>query len=391
MFLFANAWNRLGINLLPLALVVVSLSSCGDDIQTSLNKKTEIIPNKSEFDPKSTSAHAESVSEFPFSHVASLAFVGSDRIWLVAPDASALLRSEDGGVTWQKLSIHVTSKKSVISFVTQDKGWLVANVEGKGEVWLTTDGGGTWTKVGTILRNNGAEPFLSPVQLEFVDDSHGWLIETLGIWRTEDGGVSWREVLSTDDPRLSGQPGRGFFKSQLEAWISGGKGQVYQTADGGNTWKIQTADDNSEFLDIFFVDDHTGWVSRNYRGQLYRTDDAGASWHLQPQLTDGTYIESCYFLSKDEGWAIGQHLLPGSEGLMPFEYMAKGLVRAVLLHTLDGGRTWQEALTAKTDPFFVRLHFHGSVGWLLSHDSLYRTSDAGRSWQVVLQSLTAKR
>lgn len=218
-----------------------------------------------------------------------------------------------------------------------------------------------------------------------MNETHGWLIETFSIWRTQDGGKSWVEVLSTDDSRLTGQPSRGFFLNELKAWVCGTNGPLYTTANGGRTWRVQMIDEESDFSDVFFVDEYTGWLCRNSNGQLYRTDDGGRTWQLQPPLSQYMHIDSCYFLSKDEGLGVGQKLLEESRGLLPIDYIRKGLVHAIALHTVDGGKTWRPILVEKSQPFFDRVHFNDREhGWLLSRDSVYRTTDAGRSWQVML-------
>ena len=170
--------------------------------------------------------------------------------------------------------------------------------------------------------------------------------------------------------------------NERQAWIAGSAGQVYRTADGGKTWNIQTLDDSS-FSDIFFVDEQTGWVGQNSQAGLYRTDDGGRSWHSQPAPGHLMLLDSFYFLSKDEGWAVGEQLLEGAQGRLPYVNISEGLVQAILLHTVDGGKTWQPSLVTKSEHTFGRVYFSDpATGWLLAPRNLYRTRDRGRSWQV---------
>lgn len=337
---------------------------------------------------RSSSPQRKASTRVVYPQVASSAFIGPDGSWLVVPLLKAVLQTTDGGRSWKKRSSNVVQKKTAISFIDQNLGWCVNKNDGVGQVWRTTDGGRNWTRIGTIAKNDGAEPFITAQQLKFVDKLHGWLIETFSVWRTADGGATWNEVLSTADPRFTAQPSCGFFVNESEAWVCAGPGQLYRTTNGGKTWEVRTVAEGPVFSDIFFVDESTGWLSRNYRSQLYRTDDGGRSWQLQPPLGQDMYIDACFFLTKDEGWGVGQQLLEGSKGMLPIDFMEKGLVQAILLHTVDGGKTWQPALIERDEPAFTRVHFSDAEhGWLLSFSRLYRTTDGGQSWQVVRSNI----
>lgn len=375
----------LHLSVIKLSLLVLPIIGWGSYLELQFDKgpKTDSIITGPKAQKKSKS-RSETTSELVMPLMTSSAFVGADRVWLADPRANALQRTTDAGKSWQKLLAEEVTQNTVLSFIDQSHGWRVGKIGGHaGDVWRTTDGGKVWTKISIILRDGGTKVFLTPKQLEFVDKLHGWLIETFGVWRTDDGGASWVEVLSTSDPRLRSQPAKGFFMNDRQAWIAGSEGQVYRTADGGKTWDIESVAD-SHLSDVFFVDEETGWLSRNYRGQLFRTDDGGRSWDLQPSPGPDLYINSFYFLSKNEGWGVGEQLLDGSQGRMPIDYISKGLVQAILLHTVDGGKSWQPSIIAKNEPFFGRVYFSDPEhGWLLSPYRLYRTIDGGRSWQPI--------
>jgi photosystem II stability/assembly factor-like uncharacterized protein len=373
---------RLGVGVILLSLTVLSLAGCGEDGGAISNRNNtgagSAMPNSS------TPAHTESASELVIPQIRDAAFIGTDSAWLFRRQEGNLLTTVNGGTTWETLAAANVDKNTAISFIDSSKGWLVKGANGSLEVSRTIDGGRQWTTIGTVSPTDSGEPLLSPIQIDFVDESHGWLIETFTVWQTADGGAKWEEVLSIDDPRITGQPGRGFFMNQ-KAWICGSKGQLYSTTNGGKTWQIQTIDDSLNCSDVFFVDEQTGWLSRNSNGQLYRSEDGGRSWHLQPALGQYLHIDSCYFLSKTEGWGVGQQLLEGSRGLLPFEYIAKGLAQGVAMHTVDGGRTWQTSLVEKTEPFFQRTYFGDPErGWIISRNNVYRTTDGGRSWKALL-------
>jgi photosystem II stability/assembly factor-like uncharacterized protein len=364
------------------SLSLMMLSGCTDHAPPNTTAPPTRTSSESNSQAQKSSKLSDEDSGLAIPKIKSAAFVGPGMVWLSTRQTDSMLHTETGGAVWERLPSNI-DRDTVITFIDPYKGWLVKSSDDRGQVWHTSDGGKNWSIISSITPTR--DPFLSPIQIEFVDETHGWLIETFSIWRTQDGGKRWVEVLSTDDSRLTGQPSRGFFLNELKAWVCGTYGQLYTTANGGRTWRVQRVDEDSESSDIFFVDEHTGWLSRSSNGQLYRTDDGGRSWQLQPPLSQNVYIKSCYFISKDEGWGVGEQLLEGSRGLSPVDYISKGLVHAIALHTVDGGKTWQPSLVEKSQPFFDRVHFtHPEHGWLVSRDNVYRTTDAGRSWQVTL-------
>ncbi len=293
--------------------------------------------------------------------IGSAAFSGSDLTWLVARRKGYLLHSSNGGASWRRLPASQITKSSQISFVDSEHGWAVAgDSDSQGHIWRSIDGGRTWSWLAKLNSDNPRWRFTGEVQLDFVDRLNGWLIETFSIWRTSDGGISWKQVFST------GQMG----------------GQVFKTTDGGKTWDVQTVRDKGYFTNIFFVDRNTGWLCSG--DQMYRTDDGGRTWRLQATLTESWQLESCFFVSKREGWVVGTRLLGPSTGL-PETNMRNNLVRGIVLHTLDGGETWMVVRIGQNEPFFHRVHFSSTqTGWLFSRDRVYRTINAGRTWRVVL-------
>ncbi len=156
------------------------------------------------------------------------------------------------------------------------------------------------------------------------------------------------------------------------------------TEDLGRTW-TELASDLPEPLPInlplsspTFLDPEHGWVVADDcaggRAWLYRTDNAGATWHRTALPTTSCNAGSGNvpaFVSPDQGWVA--HLDPAGPG-------------GALMSTDDGGATWtrpRQLPSAGEVTFSDPIH-----GWLAEQTfgwkgSLYRTTDAGASWQVV--------
>ena len=91
----------------------------------------------------------------------------------------------------------------------------------QGAVVVTSDGGSHWSQY---------EVKEHPVSLFFLNDGQGWMVTDRGLWSTVEGGRTWIKIESR--------------KGILQAWfldanhgyITGLKGLVQETSDGGKTW-----------------------------------------------------------------------------------------------------------------------------------------------------------
>lgn len=155
-------------------------------------------------------------------------------------------------------------------------------------------------------------------------------------------------------------------------WAAGSQG-IYATSDGKHWAKQYSSSD--AFVSVDFISTTTGWVVGAQ--SLVGTTDGGRTWQ---QLGEGPqWIRSVHFVNAAEGWGIAG----GSEPLF-----ARGILvpyrGAVVVVTSDGGRSWT-TLSAPSDPQSVCFS-DAAHGWLTSSSGLvYRSADAGRTWNRVLQ------
>lgn len=308
--------------------------------------------------------------------IRSIALKGGDEAWLVTAEGDLLL-TQNGGKNWQTVSANSIGGFQAASMLDSSRGLAVNR---QGQVWSTNDGGQTWTAKATLKSDDWH--FNESHQMQFLDELHGWIIESLTVWRTEDGGANWRKSFSPIEQQAAGQPVRAFFLDANHVWMCGTAGEVYSTGDGGKNWVTQTiAGKNSDFKDIFFTNEKTGWVvgytSGQFNNLLYRTDDGGKTWKSIQTNINQTYLTSLYFLNENEGWACGEAWLNGRDS---------DTGRGVLMRTTDGGQSWRSTFTTRDEPFFDRIRFLDQhKGWLFARDSVYRTDDSGKSWQTVLK------
>jgi photosystem II stability/assembly factor-like uncharacterized protein len=129
------------------------------------------------------------------------------------PKLVILYTTHDGGNTW--LPVTLPNAEGKVSFANRQYGWFEGrkvkagaqppgcNVMGVLEtvftyLWMSSDGGRTWTALSTDAN------FPYPGELQFVSRSTGWFISyppDTGLhpmlFRTTDGGHSWRQVMPT--------------------------------------------------------------------------------------------------------------------------------------------------------------------------------------------------
>jgi len=145
------------------------------------------------------------------------------------------------------------------------------------------------------------------------------------------------------------KPGSGFrglsVVDDSVAWVSGTKGTVGLSKNGGKTWdwKPVAGFEKSDFRDIeAFSAKEAIIMSAGTPAVILKTIDGGESWQVKYNNADPAYFfDAMDFSSTNEGWVMGDAI---NDKLM-------------LLHSKDGGETWQIAeslpLAAKGEGAFA--------------------------------------
>ncbi|QLQ07705.1 MAG: hypothetical protein HZY76_17975 [Anaerolineae bacterium] len=97
-----------------------------------------------------------------------------------------MLRTTDGGVSWQPADTNAAGFIHDVDFVSPQAGWLVGRF---GTVMASSDGGGSWS----------VQPKTSPYwqflySIKMLNELEGWFGGSQGkVWRTTDSGGLWQE------------------------------------------------------------------------------------------------------------------------------------------------------------------------------------------------------
>jgi photosystem II stability/assembly factor-like uncharacterized protein len=128
--------------------------------------------------------------------------------WLVIKRATginfsvgSLFRTDDGGLTWIKLSIPVGEP---VEFVTSLTGWVAGGAAGD-ELYRTLDGGATWISQAFVQAAGSPTRRLAYLPPRFQDANNGLLpvmvsdgnSASMDFYSTADGGGAWTLVNST--------------------------------------------------------------------------------------------------------------------------------------------------------------------------------------------------
>lgn len=233
---------------------------------------------------------------------------------------SYLLRTTDAGATWTRVDAGALAPDARlwrIVFADRQHGWTFGE---SGVLLATTDGGETWARQRVSIENlllGGS----------FIDGQTGWIVGGgASVLATTNGGATWR-VSTASNPSTTGnqtnnrsntsnvnsannasaanrtsansQPvsrivrepspqqqaaahaklyAVSFFDARF-GWAVGARGTIYQTLNGGATWRLQNSNTDADLFDVKFADNSRGWAV-GAQGTLLETRNGGATWTL---------------------------------------------------------------------------------------------------------------
>ncbi len=227
-----------------------------------------------------------------------------------------LWKTTDGGENWAPVTdgqigatsvgaVAVSESNPDIVFIGTGESCIRGNIIPGDGVYKSTDAGKTWTHIafsdGTNISKIRIHPTNPDIVWVAVFGYYGGPNEERGVYKTADGGKTWRKVLYRDantgavDISVDTRNPNVLYAALWEAFrneytmSSGGPGSgLFKSTDGGETWTeitrnrglpsgvvgrigvaVSGADPNRVYA-----------LVENANGGLYASDDAGASWTL---------------------------------------------------------------------------------------------------------------
>jgi len=270
---------------------------------------------------------------------------GDAATYYMGTPGGGVWKTVDGGVVWNPIfdaaridsigAVAVAPSNPDIVYVgTGDVSMVGGSVNMGDGVWKSTDAGKTWRHVGLDDTEHIGALFIDPHNPDIVlAAALGRTYsksEQRGIFKTTDGGRSWRRVLFKDDTvgavdmvfaRSNPQVGYAALWEHYTrpgargAIESSGFAGVYKTTDGGDNWTqlteglpggrlgrigVATTGDGQRVFAIVaggggFGGGGGGGRGGRSAGGLYRSDDAGAHWY---RSTEDSRIQGSGYFSR---------------------------------------------------------------------------------------------
>ncbi len=278
-----------------------------------------------------------------------LCFINENEGWAVGCDEvlgypGYILHTIDGGYTWTMQYGGGGQYFHNVDFVDNLFGWVYGG-GGAATLLKTTDGGSVWQDL--------TAPFAGSA-LDFINRDTGWLSVMGNIYNTTDGGNSWVKQVELFDSTIVSME----FIDANQGWAKS-RTKVYATADGGANWYIQQTTEPTgatPYDKIEVLESGNIWI------EGYHSSNGGASWEYQPSDTFGA-ITAVSFCNETYGWMAG--MLPAAPTYSTF-----------MIHTVDGGNTWNKIEAPTNVEYIFGIQFlNPSFGRAIAHLSLSANSN----------------
>ncbi|MFZ1729199.1 MAG: T9SS type A sorting domain-containing protein [Bacteroidota bacterium] len=216
-------------------------------------------------------------------------FVAPDHSLWLARDTAWVSRSEDDGRHWTHMQLPNT-EVSVISVFAFDRDTAFVGTggpqslmnTGSGHVWKTTDGGATWRDVLYGIDSRFGN-------IHFWNQKNGITVsqganDSADVFLTSDRGETWTRTAQRLNARIPLYNTMQFFDEQY-GWFASSNyyessdASVFRTVDGGLTWEEKSAGTDIDFVsDVAFVDPLKGWLVDDVSRRIRRTISGGSRW-----------------------------------------------------------------------------------------------------------------
>ncbi|MEQ5790903.1 glycosyl hydrolase [Muricauda sp. NFXS6] len=241
---------------------------------------------------------------------------GEPNLYYFGATGGGVWRTTDGGRTWENISdgyfggsigaVEVAQSDHNVIYVGGGEQTVRGNVSSGYGVWKTEDAGKTWKSLGLDKSRHISRMRVHPENADIVYAAvMGNLYkptEERGVYKSTDGGESWKKVLFAND--MAGAVDLTFDPNNprilyASTWRiertpyslnSGGEGSaLWKSTDSGETWTEISNNEGfaTDTLGIIGVavspqNSNRVWamVENKEEGGLYRSEDAGKTWSL---------------------------------------------------------------------------------------------------------------
>jgi PKD repeat protein len=300
-------------------------------------------------------------------------------VWAMAYDGSGsgnkikeFTKTIDGGNHWTPGVINIPGEiyPAMICAINKDTAWvpMYPNEAGAGGgIYITKDGGVSWTKQSTALFTGDAAfanvvHFWNKNEGFCMGDPNGGYFE---IYKTNNGGVNWARVPEANIPAISasdeyGTVGEFCIGDDGVAFFNTTKGRIFKSTNKGVTWSLITTP-LTDRTKIAFANENNGVLIEDSDNtstfKVYLTSDGGDTWEpVNNQDVYSSYIE----------------YVPGT-GRM-YISSSGNMDKAGASYSINGGKSWTRFADLDQTQC-LSLDFHNmSLGWI-GHFNTSSTED----------------
>lgn len=206
---------------------------------------------------------------------------------------SYLLKTNDGGTTWEKIEFGETGRGRITKFLFDTYGTGFAFGEA-GIFYKLANTENEWKKTSSPTRYLLFDGI-------FNNESNGVIVGAGGtILFTSDAGLSWNQANVFGDK--TAKFNAIYFAGQKNGWAVGNDGKIFQTISGGKTWREQQSGITKNLNDVFFLNSAEGFAVGD-DGVILITKTGGNVWQSENAKANHK-LEKVYFSGK-KGFAIG--------------------------------------------------------------------------------------
>ena len=347
---------------------------------------------------------------------------------LIGSVSGGIWKSTDGGASWIPKSdsldvmaigsMVIDPTNSNVVYAGTGEGWLNEDAVYGGGIYKTTDFGDTWTLLSSttgasvsnfrdimkIAADTSGNIYAATKDYTFkYGGGAGNYTTSGGLFKSTDGGTSWKKISSTNDSTNYFTPDDVIPVSStviVFAVESSGStlGGIYRTTNGGNTWskiasnlptanyrRIALTQDPNNSKTLFAVFESLDLTIAGDGGLkgIFKSTDAGATW---TKLSTPQKIASTGGLSylKDQGW------YDNVIAVDPFNSNNIYAGGIDLMKSTNGGYSWTQV--SFWDPYYGEPYVHcdhhaivfdkNNANTIVDGDDggVYKTTDAGLHW-----------